>query len=67
MLRDSLAGLVERIRNRVGADPIAPGIEKQASGDRLPRLRNPGPCAAKSAPIENVTRLFTSRPIFHGG
>jgi hypothetical protein len=65
MLRDNLAELNERMRNRAGADPLAPSIEKQASNDRLPRLKNSRPCAAKSALIESVTRLFTSWPIFH--
>jgi hypothetical protein len=43
MLKDSPSALIEPMRNSAGSDPLALGIQKQASDDRPHALRIPAP------------------------
>jgi hypothetical protein len=62
MLRDNLVGLIAPMRNSAGVDPLALGIQKQASDDRPPCLENPRPEGAESSLTENVTSPFQAEP-----
>jgi hypothetical protein len=62
MLRDNLVGLIEPMRIRAGADPLARSTEKQASDDRPLRLEKPRLEGAKSSRTENVTSPFQAGP-----
>jgi hypothetical protein len=62
MLRDNLVGLIEPIRIKAGADPLALIIQKQASDDRPSCLENLRPERAESSLTENVTSPFQAEP-----
>lgn len=48
--------------NSAGADPLALGVQKQASDDRSLCLENPRPVGAVSSLTENVTCPFQAEP-----
>jgi hypothetical protein len=62
MLRDNLVGLIEPMRNSAGVDPLALGIQKQASDERPPCLENPLPARAESPLTENAASPFQAEP-----
>jgi hypothetical protein len=62
MLRDTLVGLIEPMRNSAGADPLALSIQKQASDDRSICLENPRPEGAESSLTENAISPFQAEP-----
>jgi hypothetical protein len=62
MLRDNLVGLIEPMRNSAGFDPLALGIQKQASDDRPSCLENPRPAGAESSLTENAASPFQAEP-----
>jgi hypothetical protein len=63
MLRDNLVGLIEPMRSRAGANPLALCIAKnKSSDDRPPCLENPRPEGAESTLTENVASPFHAEP-----
>src|ERR1700676_4222064 len=62
MLRDNFGRTHRADAKNVGFDPLAHGVQKQASDDGLPCLGNPCPEGAESSLTENVTSLFQPEP-----